>query len=134
MRQSIESGTINLPLKLETRLQMIAVNDIGGIVATAFEHPGKWQDREFDLAGDELSITDVARNFTRITGCEVRYVQTPWDEFEKQVGPDLTIMFRWFESTGYHVDISSVRLEYPKLMNFDRWANTDWHTGMRTAR
>jgi uncharacterized protein YbjT (DUF2867 family) len=134
MRQNIENGTINLPLQPETRLQMIAVDDIGGIVANTFEHPGKWQDREFEIAGDELSMADVARNFTRITGRDVRYVQTPWDEFEKQVGKDVTSMFRWFESTGYHVDTSAVRLEYPKLMNFDRWANTYWHTGTRTAR
>jgi uncharacterized protein YbjT (DUF2867 family) len=134
MRQNIENGTINLPLQPETRLQMIAVDDIGGIVANAFEHLGKWQDREFEIAGDEHSMADVARNFTRITGRDVRYVQAPWDEFEKQAGEDLTAMFRWFESTGYHVDISAVRLEYPKLMNFDRWANTYWHTGIKTAR
>jgi uncharacterized protein YbjT (DUF2867 family) len=134
MRHNIENGTINLPLQPETRLQMIAVDDIGGIVANAFEHLGKWQDREFEIAGDELSMADVARNFARITGRDVRYVQAPWDEFEKQVGEDLTAMFRWFDSTGYHVDISAVRLEYPKLMNFDRWANTYWHTGIRTAR
>ena len=133
MRKDIESGAIHLPLSPETRLQMIAVDDIGGIVANAFEHPGKWQNREFEIAGDELSMADVAGRFTRITGRDVRYVQTPWDEFEKQAGKDLTTMFRWFESTGYHVDISAVRQEYPKLMTFDRWANAYWHAGTRTA-
>ena len=44
---------------------MVAVDDIGGIVAGIFEHPGKWQDRALDLAGDELSMGELARVFTR---------------------------------------------------------------------
>jgi uncharacterized protein YbjT (DUF2867 family) len=133
MRQSIEEGAIRLPLRSETRLQMVAVDDIGGLVAAAFEHPGKWQGRAFELAGDELSMADVARNFTRITGREVRYHAVPWSEFESSAGKDLTLMYRWFESTGYHVDISSVRQEYPRLMTFDHWANTYWHARTKTA-
>jgi nucleoside-diphosphate-sugar epimerase len=133
MRPAIENGSINLPLSPSTRLQMIAVDDIGGIVAAAFERPGKWQDRAFDLAGDELSMSDIAAVFSRATGHEVRYVQTPWDEFESKAGKEMAIMFRWFEEVGYHVDISAVRQEYSKLTTFDRWMNSRWHTATRTA-
>src|SRR5438309_483661 len=45
MRQAIDDGALALPLDPATRLQMIALDDIGGIVAMAIEHPGKWQDR-----------------------------------------------------------------------------------------
>ena len=31
---------------------MIAVDDIGAFVALAFEHPGHWHNRAFELAGD----------------------------------------------------------------------------------
>src|SRR6185369_15552563 len=58
MRQMIEDGAIALPLDPTTRLQMVAVDDIGGLVATAFERSGKWQDRAFEVAGDELSMTE----------------------------------------------------------------------------
>src|SRR6185503_12374994 len=40
MRDTIESGTLALPLSPETRLQMIAVDDIGIFVTMALEHPG----------------------------------------------------------------------------------------------
>lgn len=133
MRQEIEQGTVSLPLRPSTRLQMIAVDDIGGMVATAFEHPGKWQDRTFDLAGDELSMEEISAALGRASGREVQYRQMPWDEFEARAGREMTTMYRWFEDTGYHVDISAVRQEYPRLSTFDRWLNANWHVGTRTA-
>jgi uncharacterized protein YbjT (DUF2867 family) len=133
MRQQIESGALSLPLTPETRLQMVAVDDIGGLVAMAFERPAKWQDRAFELAGDELSMAELAKVFSRATGHEVRYVQVPWHEFEAQTGSETTQMFRWFQEVGYHIDIPAVRQEYPKLTTFDRWLNTTWHTATLTA-
>jgi hypothetical protein len=40
----------------------------------------------------------------------------------------MTTMFRWFETEGYHVDISSVRKERPQLLTFDRWLDLHWRT------
>jgi len=134
MRQMIEGGALSLPLDPATRLQMVAVDDIGGVVATALERLGKWQDRVIELAGDELSMSDLAQAFTRASGREVRYVQVPWDEFEQQAGKELTLMYRWFQDTGYHVDIGAVRSEYPKLTTFDHWMNSNWHTVTQAAR
>jgi uncharacterized protein YbjT (DUF2867 family) len=126
MKDTIEQGTIAQPLSPDRRLQMIAVDDIGIFVAMAFEHPGHWQGRAVELAGDELSMTELAQAFTRITGHEVTYRQVPWDQFEQQAGHELTIMSKWFESSGYHVDIPALRQEHPNLMTFDRWLNETW--------
>lgn len=126
MRGMIEQGMLAMPLSPETRLQMIAVDDIGAFVAMSFERPGHWRERAIDLAGDELSMTALAEAFSRMTAREVRYNQVPWDKFQEQMGPEMTKMFRWFEDAGYHVDISSVRQEYPKLTSFDRWLNSNW--------
>jgi uncharacterized protein YbjT (DUF2867 family) len=134
MRQAIEGGAFSLPLDPATRLQMVAVDDIGGVVATALDRLGKWQDRAIELAGDELSMSELAQAFTRAIGREVRYVQIPWDEFEQQAGKELTLMYRWFQDTGYHVDIGAVRSEYPKLTTFERWMNSNWHTVTQVAR
>jgi len=134
MRPAIENGAISMPLDPDKRLQMIAVEDIGGVVAMAFEHPGKWQDRTIELAGDELSMAEVAQVFTRASGHEVRYVQVPWDEFEKQAGKEYAQMFRWFQDTGYHIDIGAVRQEYHSLMTFEQWINSSWHRSTQTAR
>lgn len=133
MREMIANGTLELPLDPATRLQMVAVDDIGGVAAMAFEHPGKWQDGIFELAGDELSMAELADVFTRITGREVRYVKLPWDEFEGKAGKEITLMYRWFQTTGYRVDIPAVRQAYPKLTSFTRWLNSTWNTKTQTA-
>ena len=54
------------------------------------------------------------------------YSQIPWEAFEKQAGPDLTAMFRWFQDVGYHTDIAALRQEHHGLMSFERWRNTFW--------
>jgi uncharacterized protein YbjT (DUF2867 family) len=125
-RQQILEGALALPLSSEKHLQMIAVDDIGALVATAFEKPGRWIGRTLDIAGDELAMVDIAKAFGTAAGREVRYQQVPWDEFEKQAGHDMTVMFRWFEDVGYDADIPALRQEFPNLSNFERWINTKW--------
>jgi uncharacterized protein YbjT (DUF2867 family) len=126
MGEPIEQGVIPLPLSPTTRLQMVAVDDIGTFVALAFEHSGKWKGRTFSVAGDELSMQEIALALSRILTREVRYVQTPWEEFERQGGQELAVMYRWFESKGYHVDLDAVRRENPQTTTFNRWLEGSW--------
>ncbi|HEX3684536.1 MAG TPA: NmrA/HSCARG family protein [Bryobacteraceae bacterium] len=126
MRDAIEQGAIALPLKPETRLQMIAVDDIGAFVALAFEHPGKWRGQAIDIAGDEHSMFDTARVLSGAAGREVSYQQISWDQFEQGAGHEITVMYRWFEATGYHADISVLRQSWPNLLTLERWSLTHW--------
>jgi uncharacterized protein YbjT (DUF2867 family) len=126
MRQQIEQGTLALPLKPETHLQMIAVDDIGGFVAAAFEKPGHWQEQTREIAGDDLSIGEVVERLSRTVAREVSYQQVPWGQWEQRTGHDVAVMWGWFEEHGYHVDISQLRQEFPQLTGFDRWLSTNW--------
>jgi uncharacterized protein YbjT (DUF2867 family) len=132
MRDAVEQGTLALPLKPETRLQMIAVDDIGAFVAMAFEKPGHWEGQTRELAGDEMAMSEIAERLGRASGREVAYRQVPWDEWEQRAGREMTLMWRWFEEHGYSVDPSAVRQEYPALTGFDRWLSTHWSRA-RTA-
>jgi uncharacterized protein YbjT (DUF2867 family) len=131
-KERIAQGTLAQPLSPETHLQMIAVDDIGAFVAAAFEKPGRWIGRTLDIAGDDLSMNDIARAFSTIAGHEVRYQQMPLEEFEKRAGHEITVMYRWFQEVGYKIDIPALRRELPNLTNFERWLNTRWQT--ETAR
>lgn len=126
MRDSIAQGKVAQPLKPSTRLQMIAVYDIGAVVATIFEHPSKWHGRALELAGDEHPISEAARLLSGAAGHEVQYQQIPWDEFEQRAGHEIAVMFRWFEAVGYHVDIPDLRREFPNLMTLERWSQIHW--------
>jgi uncharacterized protein YbjT (DUF2867 family) len=125
-RDPIDRGPLALPLNPERRLQMIAVNDIGAFVALAFEKPGHWQGRSVDIAGDELSMTELAGRFSRSSGHDVRYEQVPWEQWDQQAGPEMARMWHWFEDVGYHVDIPALRQELPELTGFDRWLSSKW--------
>jgi uncharacterized protein YbjT (DUF2867 family) len=131
-KDRIAQGTLVQPLSPETHLQMIAVDDIGAFVAAAFEKPGRWTGRTLDLAGDDLSMNDIARAFSIVTAHDVRYQQMPLEEFEKRAGHEMATMYRWFQDVGYKVDIAALRQELPSLTNFERWLNTRWQT--ETAR
>jgi len=120
MKSTIDQGQILLPLTPETVLQQIAVDDIGAFAAMAFEHPGKWQGTATDLAGDEQFLDQTAESL------HATYSQIPWEDFEKQVGPERTKMFRWFQDVGYHADIPKLRQEHHGLMGFETWRNTFW--------
>jgi uncharacterized protein YbjT (DUF2867 family) len=126
MREQIEGGVLAMPIAPDTRLQMIAVDDIGEFVALAFQRPGHWKGRAVDLAGDELSMAELAQAFSRMSGREVRYQQTPWDVYEQKAGPEITRMYHWMEKIGFHIDIGAVRQEHKKLISFDRWLNSNW--------
>lgn len=126
MRESIEHGTLASPLRPGTRLQLIAVDDIGGVAAVAFERPGKWHNQIIELAGDELPMEAIARALGRVSGHEVRYRQIPMEQFEASAGSDLAKMFRWLEEKGYEADIGAARQIYPNLTSFERWLQTKW--------
>ena len=133
MRETIEQGTLALPLEPETRLQMIAVRDIGAFVTMAFDHPGHWQGRTVELAGDELPVQEIADALGRLAGRAVRYVQISWEKYEEAAGHELTLMYRWFQDVGYSVDIAALKQEYPNLMPFERWLQANWRPKVQTA-
>jgi uncharacterized protein YbjT (DUF2867 family) len=122
--ESIRSGQLVQPLSPATKLQMIAVDDIGAFVALAFEHPDNWKNRTFSLTGDELSMQQIADAFSRATKRNVNYVQASWNEFEETMGEELTNMYHWFENKGFHFDVAEVRREYPLTHTFNRWLET----------
>jgi len=120
-RADIENGTIYGPLSPDTRHQHITVKDIGRFVAEAFDNPAEWLGVSLDIAGDESDQLETARIFSRVTGKDVKYVQVPWDEYEEQQGEEMTIMEKWFENTGYSVDVDDLRGNYPWIVSLEQY-------------
>jgi uncharacterized protein YbjT (DUF2867 family) len=120
-REMILGGTLAQPLDPDKPFQQVAVEDIGAFAAIAFENPDRWIGREVDLAGDEQSMTEIADTFSRVIGREVSYYQVPWEQFEEQVGEEVTVNMRWINDVGYEADIAALRQEYPELTTFERY-------------
>ena len=129
LKDLIETGELPQPLNPETRLQQIAVDDIGAFAALAFADREKWAGKAVELAGDELTMKETAQVFSRVMGRDIEYVQVPWDRFEREAGEEMTVMYRWFEDQGYAADIEALRKEYPPLKRLvDFLKEKGWET------
>jgi uncharacterized protein YbjT (DUF2867 family) len=121
MREPILGGTIPQPLDPDKPFQMLDAEDIGAFAAMAFEDPETWIGREVDLAGDEMTMPEIAGTFSRVIGRNVDYFQVPWDGFEEQMGEEYTVMYRWFNDYGYEANIAALKDEYPGLASFEQY-------------
>jgi uncharacterized protein YbjT (DUF2867 family) len=103
---AIQEGTLAVGMRPETRLQMIAVQDIGKYGAWAFERHAEVNGRGIDIAGDELTMPEAARVLSSAAGREIRFVQVPIEEVRK-FSDDFATMLEWFDRVGYNADIAA---------------------------
>lgn len=124
-RPSILQGALTLPLHPDTRLQMIAVQDIGEFGAAAFIRPAEFLGQAIDLAGDELTMPEVVAHLSRTMGRAIRFQQVPDEQAKTAFGDDLAMMFKWFNEVGYNVDIPA-KYSIPLTKFSEVIASADW--------
>jgi uncharacterized protein YbjT (DUF2867 family) len=107
-----KEGILAAPMRPTTKAQMIALKDIGEFGAAAFLSPNKFLGQGIDLAGDALTMPEVAAHLSRTKGRQIQFRQIPDEQVEKLMGHDIALMFRWFNKVGYAVDISALRQRY----------------------
>ena len=107
-----------------TELQMIAVGDIGRYGAKVFLEPERFNRREVDIAGDEVTMPQAAAALSRGLGRTIDFVQIPISEVRKN-SEDFAIMLEWFEAVGYDVHIKSTAREFGiEPTSIEDWAKT----------
>lgn len=124
---SIQEGALAVGIRPETRLQMVAVQDIGKYGAWAFERHADLNGRAIDIAGDEMTMPEAAAVLSRAAGREIRFVQVPIEEVRK-FSDDFARMLEWFDRVGYDVDIAARSAESGvRPTRFAEWAAAvDW--------
>jgi uncharacterized protein YbjT (DUF2867 family) len=110
-----------------TKLQMIAVDDIGWFGARAFMDAAALNGREIDLAGKVRTMPEVAEILTETLGRPIAFAQTPIEQV-RQYSKDTALMLQWFERVGYSADIARLEREFGRALTKLRdWARR--HTG-----
>lgn len=112
--------TLNLALKPDTKLQMIAVDDIGAITAIVFGNPEEYLGKEIEIAGDELTGLQAADIYTRVTGKQTIFAEMPMDAL-RNYNEEFANMFQWFIDKGYEADIPALKKILPGLKGFETW-------------
>src|SRR3981081_2981122 len=107
---SLQGSTLAWALAPGTKLQMIAVDDIGWFGARAFTDAAALNGREIDLAGDVRTMPQGAENLTEAVGRPIAFAQTPIEQV-RQYSKDTALMLEWFERVGYSADITGLERE-----------------------
>lgn len=108
----------------DTKLQMIAVDDIGRFGAAAFSKAKEWNGEEIDIAGDDITMTEAAKLLSEVLGQKIVFQQLPIAAV-RGFSEDMALMLEWFESTGYSADIQGLESRFGiRPMTAAEWART----------
>src|SRR6476660_6426301 len=119
---SLQGDTLSAALGPGTKLQMIAVDDIGWFGARAFTDAAALNRREIDLAGDVRTMSESATILTEALGRPIAFAQTPIEQV-RQYSEHTALMLEWFERVGYSADIAGLEGEFGRaLTKLPDWA------------
>ena len=121
-----EDGTIvvRLPLPDGIPLQMVAVEDIGIVAAAVIIDPDRVPGGAVEIAGDELTGSQLAATFGRQAAMPARYEPLP---LATAADDDLRAMFAWFaKPPSYQADRALTAQLDPQLQTFEQWLARHW--------
>lgn len=117
-REAIFDGTFtSMGLDADKSLQMIAVADIGAFAALVFDNPQEYIGQRLEIAGAELTESQMVQIMSDVTGREVTLAPPAGAALNE----DMTKMYAWFNEAGYEADIPALRNQYPDLLNLESW-------------
>jgi uncharacterized protein YbjT (DUF2867 family) len=125
---TLRQGKLALAMPATRPLQQISVADIGAFAAAVIERREAVFGHRFDIAGDELSGDDSVVILSKVTSRKFVYEGFPPEALRAQ-SEDLALMFEWFDRTGYVVDVTGLRRDFPEVKwhDFEAWARKqDW--------
>jgi uncharacterized protein YbjT (DUF2867 family) len=105
-KPAIDQGQLAMAVKPNSRLQMIAVEDIGKYGRWAFDRHDRLNRREIDIAGDEQTMPETARIIGQAAGRPVAFAPPPIEEVRK-ASDDFATMLEWFDRVGYDANIAA---------------------------
>ncbi len=118
----IDEGSLAIGIKPETKLQQIAVADIGKYGKLAFERHEKLNGQAIDIAGDELTGPETAELVSKASGKSVSFFQVPIEQV-REMSEDFALMLEWFDEVGYNADIEGNAKKYGiEPTSFEDWA------------
>lgn len=123
LKPGILEGKLRLPIAPETKLQLIALEDIGKFGALAFKEHQRMNGVEVDIAGDQRTMPETADVISMTMDKRIVFERAPIEEMRK-MSEDLAVMFEWFDRVGYDVDIGALENNYGiKPCTLSEWAN-----------
>jgi uncharacterized protein YbjT (DUF2867 family) len=111
---------IRMPMPGDVPVQMIAVRDIGRAAAQLLIDPDSIDGDAVEVAGDELTLDQVAALAGEILRVPARFETIPLEYLGDD--EDLKAMFRWFAAgSAYRADLAQSRSLIPGINDLRSW-------------
>jgi uncharacterized protein YbjT (DUF2867 family) len=118
-------GTIRTPAPPHIVEQLIAVRDIGAFAAIALANPGLYAGQALEVAGDELTVPQIAAAMTTALDRPVRYSQIPIEEIRSADPDRAASLERLYKLELPRAAIADLREQHPGLLTFTQWLADD---------
>jgi len=123
---TLEDGSIviRMPLADGIPLQMVAVDDIGVVAAAVVIDPDRVPGGAVEIAGDELTGSQIAATFGREAGLPARFQTLP---LRAAGDDDQQAMFAWFaKPPAYQADRALTAQLDPRVQTLHQWLARHW--------
>lgn len=118
----LRQGEIATALRANTRMQLIAADDVGAFARAAFDDPETFNRRNIDLAAEALTMAEVASTLTNVLGKKVVAVAlTPEEAVARGLFPGWVRSQEWSNEIGYRADIEALKQYGIVLTPFEQW-------------
>lgn len=119
----LNGDTITAGLKPDTKVQMIAVSDIGRVEAQGFTRASELNGQAIDIAGDAVDMTQATAGLSEALGRKLQFQSIPIAAVREH-SADFAAMLQWFEDVGYHAKIDELDRRFGKMTRFGEWLKT----------
>lgn len=110
----------------DAKLAMISAEDIGGMVATIFNHPDAYIKRVVGAVGADDTCSEYAAIMSRVLGANIQYNYIPRDEYAAFDFPGAEELANMFEVQRLHISSRLIDLVEtyglnPATQPFEQW-------------
>lgn len=117
----LEKGRFNFFVRPDQSVQLIAVEDIGNVVAAIFADKMRFGGKTFKIAGDTVTGCELEAVFSEVAGRPIAYAR--FSEDDLAANPGFAPIAASLEDgpLADHVDLNFVRKIYPEILSFRSW-------------
>ncbi|MEU6482179.1 NmrA family NAD(P)-binding protein [Streptomyces sp. NPDC047017] len=119
----LEGGLVTV-VKPDTHLALVAAQDIGRAVAAALSDPDRFHRVELELAGDYLTMTQIARTLSQVLGVPLSAPDMTANEARAAGMPAMGAAHAFLDAVGQPARPRFARALGIDLTSFEQWART----------
>lgn len=122
MFPGLAKGVIETAMHEDTRIDLIATDDVGKFATAAFAEPDRFNKQEIGLAAEALTMGEVAQILSEVSGRPV-YLRALTEAEMLASGAVETLVSSqvWANVEGYKVDINALKQWGVPLTSFRDW-------------